>query len=113
MLALIGQPVPQPHDQGKIRVFTLGCGQGVGKRLLIRPFCLVSISLPAGRILSGDLTKQFAEPWVDLCSGCSERFADWLKSGRQTHHDEPGGAISPTAVAFSDGPGLSERLRDV
>ena len=35
MLALIRQPIPQPHDQGKIRVFDVGCGQGVGKGALM------------------------------------------------------------------------------
>jgi len=35
-LALISQPVPHSHDQGKIRVFDVGCGQGVGKGPRVR-----------------------------------------------------------------------------
>jgi hypothetical protein len=50
-------------------------------------------------VKAGELTKQIAEPWVDLCSDCSSGFTDWLKSGRQTHHDGLGGATADTAVA--------------
>ncbi len=44
-LALIHQPIPQPHDQGKIRVFDVGCGQGVSKDSLMRRFGLIMTRL--------------------------------------------------------------------
>ena len=31
LLAFIREPIPNTHDQGKVRVLNLGCGQGVGK----------------------------------------------------------------------------------
>ena len=48
---------------------------------------------------AGELTKQFAEPWIDLCGPCSERFIDWLRSGRQANRDGPGEALADLAVA--------------
>ena len=41
-LAFIRQPIPQSHDQSKIRVFDVGCGQGVGKRFLMCARIVVS-----------------------------------------------------------------------
>ncbi len=35
LLAFIRQPIPQPHDQGKIRVLDVECGQDVGKGALM------------------------------------------------------------------------------
>ena len=45
---------------------------------------------------AGELTKQHAEPWIDLCGSCSERFVEWLRSGKahQAGHATPGHAAS-------------------
>ena len=45
VLALVRQPIPHPHDEGKARVFSLGCGQCVGKSF---PMCL--FRLPGQRV---------------------------------------------------------------
>jgi len=49
-------------------------------------------------VQAGGMVRQYADP-LDLCQECSERFSDWLKSGRQANHHEPGGALADTAVA--------------
>jgi hypothetical protein len=32
---------------------------------------------------AGDLATRHDEPWLDLCASCTDRFGDWLKSGRE------------------------------
>ena len=48
-------------------------------------------------VQAGGMVRQYPEA-LDLCKECSERFADWLRSGHQANHSGPGGAISQTAV---------------
>ena len=48
-------------------------------------------------VQAGGMVRQYPEA-IDLCKKCSERFADWLRSGGQANHSGPGGAISQTAV---------------
>ena len=48
-------------------------------------------------VQAGGMVRQYPEA-LDLCKECSERFADWLRSGHQANHSGPGGAISSTAV---------------
>jgi len=47
LLDLIGQPAPDPHDQGKVWVFNLGGGKGVGKPALMCPFAITRIGVMA------------------------------------------------------------------
>jgi hypothetical protein len=54
-------------------------------------------------VKAGELTKHFAEPWLDLCTPCSERFADWLRSGLQVNHGGPRGAQTDAAVMLDPG----------
>lgn len=49
-------------------------------------------------VKAGDLVNRTGET-LDLCQTCCDRFADWLRSGRQANHDGPGGALADTAVA--------------
>jgi hypothetical protein len=45
LLTLFRQPIPHPHDESKIRVFDVICGQGVGKGSLMRRFLLILTEL--------------------------------------------------------------------
>jgi hypothetical protein len=49
-------------------------------------------------VQAGGMVRQYPEA-LDLCKECSERFADWLRSGHQANHSGPGGALADTAVA--------------
>jgi len=49
-------------------------------------------------VQAGGMVRQHPEP-LDLCEECSERFTDWLKSGRHANQGGPGGALAATAVA--------------
>ena len=49
-------------------------------------------------VQAGGMVRQYVEV-LDMCKECSERFADWLRSGHQGNHSGPRGAISQTAVA--------------
>lgn len=36
---------------------------------------------------------------IDLCPDCTERFKDWIRSGRQASQDGIGEALADTAVS--------------
>jgi hypothetical protein len=40
-------------------------------------------------VQAGNMVHQHHEP-LDLCGGCSERFTDWMRTGKP--HAAPGGA---------------------
>jgi hypothetical protein len=52
-------------------------------------------------IKAGELAKRFGEP-IDLCGDCSDRFGDWLRSGKhpaQLGLGAPmGGLVAESAV---------------
>ena len=50
LLDLIGQPAPDPHDQGKVWAFNLGCGKDVGKPVLLCPFAITRIGVMANGV---------------------------------------------------------------
>src|SRR5271157_321816 len=50
LLDLIGQPAPDPHDQGKVWVFSLGRGKGVGRPVLMCPFTITRIGVMANGV---------------------------------------------------------------
>jgi hypothetical protein len=58
---LTRQPVPDTHDEGKIRVRRGKCGQGVGNCSLIRRFPFVSKGLAFSRIQSSVIAVNLAE----------------------------------------------------
>jgi hypothetical protein len=55
LLDLIGQPAPDPHDQGKVWVFSLGRGKSVGKPALMCPFAITRIGFMANGVQSQKL----------------------------------------------------------
>ena len=34
-------------------------------------------------IKAGELAKRRDEPWIDLCGPCTDRFVDWLRTGKE------------------------------
>ncbi len=50
MLDLIGQPALDPHDQGKVWVFSLGRRKDVGKPVLMYPFAITRIGVMANGV---------------------------------------------------------------
>ncbi len=47
-----GQPGPAPHDQGKVWVFSLGRGKGVGTPVLMCPFGITRIGVMTNGVQS-------------------------------------------------------------
>lgn len=39
---------------------------------------------------AGELANRVEEPYFDLCSGCTDRFLDWLRGGHQNAHGDLG-----------------------
>jgi hypothetical protein len=48
-------------------------------------------------VKAGELAKRFDEP-IDLRGGCSDRFADFLRAGQQTAHDDLGAIPGATEL---------------
>lgn len=43
-------------------------------------------------VTAGELANRVEEPYFDLCAGCTDRFLDWLRGGRQNGQGEEGAA---------------------
>jgi len=53
-----GLPGPAPHDQGKLWVFSLGRGKGVGKPVLMCPFAITRIGVMTNGVQSRKLDSR-------------------------------------------------------
>ena len=74
-LALICQPVPNTHDEGKISVFDVGCGQGVGNGL-----CTLTQPLESWDVGRIELRIQEPMPFRPSRSLRHASFVGWVRS---------------------------------
>ena len=52
-------------------------------------------------VKAGELAKRHDEPWIDLCGSCTDRFVDWLRTGKEGVQNGLGATMGGLAVETS------------